>query len=315
MLRSELVYQLKKALEQNPDFVLEGPLTHLLVDEYQDLNKCDLAVIDAIKAKGVQLYVAGDDDQSIYGFRKAHPDGIRNFVDMNAGAGDLKLKTCMLCAPAILSVAQFVANGDTRRLEKDLIAQPGRTGGEVAILQFREQEAEAKGISKIVAHLIHEKAIAPEEILVLLRSDRKRAFSSVIRTELKSLDIPVASPIEDPDEMNFNDNRKIRCYLNLIANSEDSLAWRTILQWDNNGIGEKKIGAVCEYARAHGLTFARAVRAIQANADCIDFAAGRKIEEVADQVNATIKTLAMVPQPDASDEEESGSCRNTLSRG
>jgi DNA helicase-2/ATP-dependent DNA helicase PcrA len=48
VLRSELVYQLKRALEQYGDFQLETPLQYLLVDEYQDLNRCDLAVVAAI---------------------------------------------------------------------------------------------------------------------------------------------------------------------------------------------------------------------------------------------------------------------------
>ena len=76
---SELVYQLKRALEQIPDFSLESNYSHLLIDEYQDLNRCDLAVVSAIRGKGVELYAAGDDDQSIYGFRYAHPQGIRRF--------------------------------------------------------------------------------------------------------------------------------------------------------------------------------------------------------------------------------------------
>lgn len=45
-LRSELVYQLKKALEQIPDFKMESKFRHILVDEYQDLNSCDLAVVE-----------------------------------------------------------------------------------------------------------------------------------------------------------------------------------------------------------------------------------------------------------------------------
>ena len=58
-LRSELVYQLKKALEQRADFQLESPINHLLVDEYQDLNRCDLAVVQNIESRGVELFIAG----------------------------------------------------------------------------------------------------------------------------------------------------------------------------------------------------------------------------------------------------------------
>ena len=67
-LRSELVYQLKRAFEQIGEFSLESDYSYLLVDEYQDLNRCDLAVISAIRDKRVEVFVAGDDDQSIYGF-------------------------------------------------------------------------------------------------------------------------------------------------------------------------------------------------------------------------------------------------------
>jgi len=79
MLRSELVYQLKKSIEQNPDFTVDTTFRHILVDEYQDLNRCDLEVVNMLTNSGAHLYVSGDDDQSIYGFRFAYPQGIRMF--------------------------------------------------------------------------------------------------------------------------------------------------------------------------------------------------------------------------------------------
>jgi DNA helicase-2/ATP-dependent DNA helicase PcrA len=81
-LRAELVYQLKQALqEQGENIDLEGPPRYVMIDEYQDLNACDLAVIRALASLGSEIYCAGDDDQSIYGFRFANPEGIRRFVD------------------------------------------------------------------------------------------------------------------------------------------------------------------------------------------------------------------------------------------
>ena len=72
-LRSELVYQLRKILEEQKKFSFKTSIKHLLVDEYQDLNRCDLDVIMFISNCGAEVYIAGDDDQSIYGFRNAHP--------------------------------------------------------------------------------------------------------------------------------------------------------------------------------------------------------------------------------------------------
>ena len=132
-LRAELVYQLKKSLEQSGDFRLDDNICHLLVDEYQDLNRCDLAVIHEIVSRGVELFIAGDDDQSIYGFRKAHPDGIRRFPRDYAGAHDLTLELCMRCDPEILDIGLFVARQDYRRLEKSIRPEAGRNGGEVSL--------------------------------------------------------------------------------------------------------------------------------------------------------------------------------------
>src|SRR5438874_1434319 len=90
-LRAELVYQLKKAMEQTSEFALTPSFKHVLIDEYQDLNPCDLAIAESIAATGASLLACGDDDQSIYGFRYANPSGIRQFTHDFPGAADLVL--------------------------------------------------------------------------------------------------------------------------------------------------------------------------------------------------------------------------------
>lgn len=79
------------------------------MDEYQDLNKCDVAVIDELGERGAQLHVAGDDDQSIYQqLRHAHPQAIRDFVTNHVGAANLKLATCVRCDSEIIRLAKEV---------------------------------------------------------------------------------------------------------------------------------------------------------------------------------------------------------------
>ena len=67
-LLAELPFRLLRALEDHPTLTL-GDWDTLVVDEYQDLNRCDLDVLQLISRRGYCLLVAGDDDQSIYGFR------------------------------------------------------------------------------------------------------------------------------------------------------------------------------------------------------------------------------------------------------
>lgn len=96
ILRSELVYQLKHAIDEG-ELELGDGIQHLFVDEYQDLNPCDLAVVDRFHASPVELYVAGDDDQSIYGFRYANPEGIRRFPNDYMPSESLALIECHRC--------------------------------------------------------------------------------------------------------------------------------------------------------------------------------------------------------------------------
>jgi len=259
-LRSELVYQLKKALEQRGDFRLEGPLEYLLVDEYQDLNRCDLAVVHEIASRGVELFIAGDDDQSIYGFRMAHPEGIRRFPRDYRGAEELSLEICKRCDYGILDLGLFVARQDYRRIEKTIRSEPGRGQGEVAVLRFSTQDAEAVGIARLCNYLIEHHELQPDSILILLRSDYKGAFSGPIRDSLERTGIPVSAATESVDPLDKDDGRAFLSFMRLAINREDSLAWRTLFQVWCNGIGSGAISAVYELARSRGTSFAQTLR-------------------------------------------------------
>ena len=85
-LRDELVYELKRALQRRGDLELVPPTEHLLVDEYQDLNACDAAVIEAIRQRGAKVYGAGDDDLLLrFGDQSEEADGVaslcRHLID------------------------------------------------------------------------------------------------------------------------------------------------------------------------------------------------------------------------------------------
>jgi superfamily I DNA/RNA helicase len=70
------------------------PINHLIVDEYQDLNPMDLEFVGSITDGGAVTFVAGDDDQSIYSFRFALPQGIQTFPTTYPGCGDHSLRLC-----------------------------------------------------------------------------------------------------------------------------------------------------------------------------------------------------------------------------
>jgi len=269
VLRAELVYQLKRALEQDPDFAVDGSPTHLLVDEYQDLNRCDLAVAKAIADRGAEVYCAGDDDQSIYGFRKAHPEGIRRFPEDYQPSEPLTLEICKRCDPAILDLALFVARQDHRRLEKPLRAEDDRTGVEVAVLRFADQEEEAASVAKLCKCLVQEHGLEPDDILILLRSDRNGAFSSVLNDALAREDLVTSVATAESDPLDEAPGRQVLALLRLVVNVDDHLAWRALLELRQNLLGEQAISALYQLGTSRGMSFASAVQVVAAEPSLI----------------------------------------------
>lgn len=268
VLPAELVYTLKRVLDElGTSFELERPTDHMLLDEYQDFNRCDLAVVRALAALGAKPYVAGDDDQSIYGFRFAYPLGIRRFTREFAPVDDKQLTICKRCDPEILDLALFVARQDYQREDKAVKAEAPAGVAQLAILRFDDQYSEAAGTARLCKLLIERDGVAPHEILILLRSDRNGIFSRELQAALARDGIPCSAatggtPFDEPA------GRRLLALLRLAANPDDPLALRTLLQL-TDGTGETTLQRVYGFAKNNDLGFTEAVRRIVLDAGSI----------------------------------------------
>ena len=293
-LRAELVYQLKRQLSQNRDFALDKEYKHVLIDEYQDLNACDLAIVNELAKRGSELFVVGDDDQSIYGFRFASPAGIRNFPQMYDGSQKLALEVCFRCDKNILQSAEFVASLDPTRLPKTTRSRDGADDGEVLIVGFKDQNHEADIISKKIKSLIS-KGTSPDQITVLLRSDRNGALSKPLIDALKAQGVAV-SLSTDSELENNEEYRTVLSFLRLTVDQSDSLAWRTLLQVGKNGIGTECVSSIGTYAQSKGIRFSAALEAIsQTPSEIQKF--GQKIAKFVTEVKAFIAELKSIEKP------------------
>ena len=263
-LLQELPYALRKALRDHPD--LEGVGYDLLVvDEYQDLNSCDLEVIKLIGERGCSVIGAGDDDQSIYSFRKAAPEGIRRFLDDYPGASDYTLSITQRCGSRIIEWASHVIEGDPDRPARSRLtpaagSPPGRShSSHSAATSPRHAESRrwSKGLSS-------PRTSRRAEILVLLRSDFRGTFSDLIKRELDMLSIPYADP-EIVDRMLADaDNRRMLEVFRLLVHREDSLAWASLLTLAA-GIGDSFFDSIYRRARDAHSQFGTALMAAYAD--------------------------------------------------
>jgi DNA helicase-2/ATP-dependent DNA helicase PcrA len=260
-LLSELPYSLRTALRDHPD--LDGvDYQVLVVDEYQDLNACDLDVLRLLAARGCAIVAAGDDDQSIYSFRKAHPQGIRNFLADYAGAVEYPLTITRRCGRRIVEWANYVIQGDPDRPAERgaLRAANGSPEGEVLLLAFPGQASEAQGIASLAHHLMVDEDVPAQEILILVRSDNNGQFTRPIKDELRRRAIPFSDPSEIKACLVETANRQALSTLRLLVNREDSLAWASLLCLAK-GIGDTFFTCIYDRARNEQISFGQALMA------------------------------------------------------
>ena len=121
VLPGELVYRCVQALRMGQIQPAHLPeIQHLIVDEFQDLNACDQELISRLAAQGAVLFVAGDDDQSIYSFRHADPSGLVNFQNSYPHSATHVLNECFRCTPNVLNPAAAMIAVNPTRIVKNL---------------------------------------------------------------------------------------------------------------------------------------------------------------------------------------------------
>jgi len=256
-LLAELPDLFRCALRDNED--LKGvDYGLLIVDEYQDLNACDLEVIRRLADRGMSVLAVGDDDQSIYSFRKAHPAGIRNFLTQYGTRCDYKLTLCHRSPRKIMEWANYVIQGDSERVVR---SQPecckDAPEGVAALLRFKSEKSEAKAVAEIVLWLRDVIGVPVSEIMVLSRTDRSGTFTKPIKNQLAIRGIPVADPNYVEEILAEPNNRHLLSILRIVANPTDSLAWWTLCNLEN-GIGQGFVNQMFELAEAAHLSFGEA---------------------------------------------------------
>ena len=221
MLIGELIPITLDYLRNNPASPHYKKYEHVIVDEFQDLNKAEQILINYLIENCNNICVAGDDDQSIYAFKYAHPEGIKDFATNYTNTHDEVLTECRRCPKIIVKVASelIVKNN---RYPKLLSEKLDNIEGEINIIQWNGPKKEAEGIGKIVKHFIEKENISPGDVLILAQ---RQQIAKDIEEEIKKYNIAVINYYND-DILNNDISKERFVILNLIAHPYDSVALR-----------------------------------------------------------------------------------------
>ncbi len=237
----------------------QSRFTHVLVDEFQDINDIQFAWLRVLVGEKLSLTIVGDDDQSIYGWRGAKVENIQRFEQDFKDAKVIRLEQNYRSTATILEAANAVIQNNAGRLGKDLWTEGDK--GELIRLYagFNEQD-EARYIADEMNRLI-ESGNNPNEIALLYRSN---AQSRVLEEALIHLQLPYRIY----GGVRFYERMEIRnsvAYLRLILNRQDDASMERILNVPPRGIGNKTFETLRTFARDQGSSLWQAAEMALAN--------------------------------------------------
>src|SRR5690349_4922753 len=220
---------------------------YILVDEYQDTNSLQFALISLITQKQQNICVVGDEDQSIYKWRGADISNILNFEKHFPNTKTIRLEQNYRSTQTILDVAGAVVKNNLERKGKNLWTSNPR-GGRVGYYQALDAEAEARWVAgKILEHRRNE---ADLRAAVLYRTNsQSRVFEEAMRRATLAYNIIGGFSFYERMEV-----RDIIAYLKLALNPNDTIALQRVINSPPRGIGKQTLDEIERRAKADELS-------------------------------------------------------------
>ena len=238
---------------------------HVLVDEYQDTNHAQYALIHQLcaddpelseseRVEPAELMVVGDADQSIYAFRGANIRNILDFEQDFPDATSILLEQNYRSTQTILTAANSVITNNQGRKEKRLWSDAG-DGERIVGYVADDERDEARFVSDEIDKLSDAGGRAGDVAIFYRTNAQSRVFEEVfIRTGM---------PYKVVGGVRFYERREVRdalAYLRMLVNPDDSVSLRRILNVPKRGIGDRAVACVNELAERERITFWQALQ-------------------------------------------------------
>ena len=213
---------------------LRKTFQYILVDEYQDTNDIQFKLIKLLLNSEDNLFVVGDDNQLIYGWRGASVDTILNFETLFPKTVIYKLEQNYRSTPQILDVANNLISNNKKKMEKNLWTSNPK-GDLVELTSQRSDIAEAEYVANKIKEYSGDYKLSDVAIFY-----RTNAQSRVLEDQLrkKKIQYKIFGNISFYDRAEIKD---LVCYLRLIVNPEDGIAFNRIINTPARGIGAKTL--------------------------------------------------------------------------
>jgi len=253
----DLLLHLATMLRENPELraSMDERYRYIMVDEYQDTNFSQYAIVRALSCDHPNLAVTGDPDQSIYGWRGANLRNILDFEKDFPAVHVVRLEQNYRSTPNILRVADHLISYNTQRKPKQLITDnpPGKP---VRLVRYPSSRDEVEHIVAQIADDIANDRRRPRDFAIFYRIN---SLSRALENAFRSAGIPYQI-IKGLEFYQRKEIKDILAYLHLINNPHSDMSLLRIINVPPRRIGNTTLKRLDQHAQRYGISLLEAVR-------------------------------------------------------
>lgn len=228
---------------------------YVLVDEYQDTNSAQQAIVTLLTKDIQRVCVVGDDAQSIYSFRGANIDNILNFQNEYTNVKLFKLEQNYRSTQLIVQAANSLIRRNERQIPKNVFSK-NEHGERLQLKPAYSDKEEAMIVTQDIKRLRRQDHCNWSDFAILYRTNsQSRSFEEQMRKD--------NIPYRIYGGLSFYQRKEIKdviAYFRLIANPDDEEAFKRIVNYPARGIGDTTVGKVIQTAQSYGVSLWQVIK-------------------------------------------------------
>ena len=227
----------------------------VLVDEYQDTNYAQQAIVYQLTKERQKVCVVGDDAQSIYSFRGANIDNILNFQSQYNDTKLFKLEQNYRSTQLIVQAANSLIRRNERQIPKNVFSK-NEHGEKLQLKPAYSDKEEAMIVTQDIKRIRRQDHCDWSDFAILYRTNaQSRSFEEQMRKD--------NIPYRIYGGLSFYQRKEIKdviAYFRLIANPNDEEAFKRIVNYPARGIGDTTVGKIIQTAQAYGVSLWQVIK-------------------------------------------------------
>lgn len=210
---------------------------YILIDEFQDINPIQWDIMKMLAAREQNLFIVGDDDQSIYRFRGSKPEIMLGFKKDYPVAEQVALSVNYRCTKSITEAAKNLVSHNKKRYPKEIQAYKKDETCPVVFEQFEDQQRECSYIAESIRKA-HERGVPYERMAVLFRTNTQ---PRQLMEKLVSANIPFQAKDRIPNLYDHWIARDFLTYIRLAQGSDKRADFLSVMNKPNRYIGRDSL--------------------------------------------------------------------------